>query len=327
MLGKCLTQQGAIVLEKKFLISDTFESKSDAVFLLGDSAKTLKAVPNESVKLIITSPPYNLDKVYEDKKSLEDYFALIEPVIDECLRVLSQDGSLVWQVGNYVDKGEVFPLDILFYPYFKSKGLKLRNRVVWTFEHGLHGTKRLSGRYETLLWFTKSDTYTFNLDPIRIPSKYPGKRNYKPGPDYGKPSGNPLGKNPSDVWRILEKDWEALLWNIPNVKANHPEKLLHPCQFPIELVERCVFAMTNENDIVLDPYSGVGSAMLAALKNGRRAIGCEKEDQFMSLAKERVVQLENGSLPYRPMGKPIHKPTGKEKVSQRPEEWDLLSSS
>jgi hypothetical protein len=85
--------------------------------------------------------------------------------------------------------------------------------------------------------------------------------------------------------------------------------------------------MTNENDFVLDPYSGVGSAMLAALKNGRRAIGCEKEEQFMSLAKERVVQLESGALPYRPIGKPIHKPTGKEKVAQRPEEWDLLSNS
>lgn len=243
------------------------------------------------------------------------------------LRVLSVDGSLCWQVGNYVDKGEVFPLDILYYPYFKSKGLKLRNRIVWTFEHGLHGTKRLSGRYETMLWFTKSDSYTFNLDSIRIPAKYPGKRNYKPGPDYGKPSGNPLGKNPSDVWRILEQDWESLLWNIPNVKANHPEKLLHPCQFPIELVERCVFALTNESDIVLDPFSGVGSAMLAALKNGRKAIGCEKESDYVALAKDRVKQLENGTLPYRTLGKEIHKPTGKEKVAQRPAEWDLLSNS
>lgn len=311
------------MLTKTFNIQEKFSQDADAVFLLGDSASTLKSVPDSSVKLIITSPPYNLDKVYEDKKSLDDYFALVEPVINQCLRVLADDGSLCWQVGNYVDKGEVFPLDILYYPYFKAKGLKLRNRVVWTFEHGLHGTKRLSGRYETLLWFTKSDNYTFNLDSIRVPSKYPGKRNYKPGPDYGKPSGNPLGKNPSDVWRILEQDWESLLWNIPNVKSNHPEKLLHPCQFPIELVERCVLAMTNSGDIVLDPYSGVGSSMIAALKNDRRAIGCEKEVSFMDLAKERVKQLESGTLPYRPLGKPIHKPSGKEKVSQRPIEWDV----
>ena len=306
----------------KYKISDKFNETSQAVFLKGDSAKTLKTVPDGAVKLIITSPPYNLDKEYEDKNSLDDYFGLIEPVIDELLRVLSPTGSLCWQVGNYVNKSEVYPLDILYYPFFKSKGLKLRNRIVWTFEHGLHGTKRLSGRYETMLWFTKGDSYTFNLDNIRVPSKYPGKRNYKPGPNYGKPSGNPLGKNPSDVWRILENDWESLLWNIPNVKANHPEKTIHPCQFPIELVERCVLALTDENDFVLDPFSGVGSAMLAALKNNRRAIGCEKEEQYIAIAKERVQQLESGALPYRTLGKPIHQPTGKEKVSQRPLEWD-----
>lgn len=315
------------MIDKSYSVSDSYSTNADAIFLLGDSSETLKQVPDKSVKLIITSPPYNLDKVYEDKKSLDDYFALIEPVIEQLMRVLSDDGSLCWQVGNYVDKGEVYPLDILYYPYFKSKGLKLRNRVVWTFEHGLHGTKRLSGRYETLLWFTKSDSYTFNLDSIRVPSKYPGKRNYKPGPNYGKPSGNPLGKNPSDVWRILEQDWESLLWNIPNVKANHPEKLMHPCQFPIELVERCVLAMTNEGDFVLDPFSGVGSSMLAALKNGRKAIGCEKEAEYMQLAKERVIQLESGVLPYRQLGKPVHKATGNEKVAQRPIEWDLPNNS
>lgn len=315
------------MIDKSYSVSDSYSTNADAIFLLGDSSETLKQVPDKSVKLIITSPPYNLDKVYEDKKSLDDYFALIEPVIEQLMRVLSDDGSLCWQVGNYVDKGEVYPLDILYYPYFKSKGLKLRNRVVWTFEHGLHGTKRLSGRYETLLWFTKSDSYTFNLDSIRVPSKYPGKRNYKPGPNYGKPSGNPLGKNPSDVWRILEQDWESLLWNIPNVKANHPEKLMHPCQFPIELVERCVLAMTNEGDFVLDPFSGVGSSMLAALKNGRKAIGCEKEAEYMQLAKERVIQLESGVLPYRQLGKPVHKATGNEKVAQRPIEWDFPNNS
>jgi adenine-specific DNA-methyltransferase len=309
-------------LFKIFNITSDYSENSDAIFLQGDSAKTLESLPDNSVKLIVTSPPYNLNKAYEDKNSLDEYFLLIEPVINQLIRVLSNEGSLCWQVGNYVDKGEVFPLDIFYYPYFKNKGLKLRNRIVWTFEHGLHGSKRLSGRYETLLWFTKSDTYTFNLDSIRVPSKYPGKRNSTPGPDYGKPTGNPLGKNPSDVWKILENDWESLLWNIPNVKSNHPEKTLHPCQFPIELVERCVLALTNKGDYVLDPFSGVGSSMLAALKNERKAIGCEKDIEYINIAKDRVKMLENGVLPYRQLGKPIHQPTGKEKVSQRPIEWD-----
>lgn len=305
-------------------VSDNYDINSNAVFLKGDSAETLKNVPDGSVKLIITSPPYNLNKAYEDKKGLKEYFEEIEPVIQQLMRVLASDGSLCWQVGNYVENGEVFPLDMYFYPYFKEHGLKLRNRVIWHFDHGLHAKNRLSGRYETLLWFTKSNDYTFNLDPIRVPSKYPGKRNYKPGENYGKPSGNPLGKNPSDIWKILERDWEHLLWDIPNVKANHPEKTIHPCQFPIELVERCVLAFTNENDWVLDPFSGVGSAMLAALKQDRKAIGCEKEPQYIELAKERVRKFESGALPYRQIGKPVHKPSGFEKVAQRPKEWDKI---
>lgn len=299
----------------------TFNPKANAIVAPGDCLTNLSQAPDGFAKLIITSPPYNIGKVYEKATKLHDYLAAIEPILDELVRVLSPEGSLCWQVGNYVEKGEVFPLDIFYYPFFKERGLRLRNRIVWHFDHGLHASKRFSGRYETLLWFTKTDSYTFNLDAVRVPSKYPGKTNYKPGPDYGKFSGNPLGKNPSDIWRIVLHDWEVALWNIPNVKANHPEKTIHPCQFPIELVERCVLALTNEGDWLLDPFSGVGSAMLAALKNKRRAMGCEKEEQYVELAKQRIADLYSGALRYRQLGKPVHQPSGREKVSQVPLEW------
>ncbi len=302
-------------------IAAGFRPDAEAVIAPGDCLATLRQLPAEFAQLIITSPPYNIGKVYEKATNLPEYLAAIEPILDELVRVLSPVGSLCWQVGNYVEEGEVFPLDIYYYPFFKKRGLQLRNRIVWHFDHGLHASKRFSGRYETLLWFTKTDEYTFNLDPVRVPSKYPGKTHFKPGPNYGKPSGNPLGKNPSDIWRIVAQDWETALWNIPNVKANHPEKTLHPCQFPIELVERCVLALTNESDWVLDPFSGVGSALLAALKHQRRAIGCEKEAEYIELAHQRIHALYSGNLPYRQLGKPVHQPTGREKVAQRPLEW------
>lgn len=302
-------------------VSDRYDPTAEAALFPGDSAQTLETVPDNAVKLIITSPPYNLGKAYEQATHLEEYLDNLNPVVDHLVRVLSDDGSLCWQVGNYVEKSEIFPLDIFYYPYFKSRGLKLRNRIVWYFGHGLHASKRFSGRYEVLLWFTKSDSYTFNLDSVRVPSKYPGKTNYKLGTDYGKPSGNPLGKNPSDIWELMQHEWETGLWCIPNVKANHPEKTMHPCQFPIELVERCVLALTNEGDRVLDPFSGVGSAILAALRNKRKAIGCEKEEQYNQIAKRRIEDFYAGRLHYRPLGKPVHQPTGREKVSQVPEEW------
>jgi adenine-specific DNA-methyltransferase len=302
-------------------VSSQFNRKSRAIILEGDAAETLKSVPDQTVKLIITSPPYNIGKAYETTTNLNDYLEKLTPIVDELIRVLADDGSICWQVGNYVEDSEIFPLDIFYYPFFKRHGLKLRNRIVWYFDHGLHASKRFSGRYEVLLWFTKSDAYTFNLDNVRVPAKYPGKTHYKPGANYGKPSGNPLGKNPSDIWKIVQHDWETGLWCIPNVKANHTEKTIHPCQFPIELVERCVLALTNKNDYILDPFSGVGSALLGALRNERKGIGCEKESEYVEIAKQRIADFYAGNLAYRPLGKPVHQPTGREKVAQVPQEW------
>ncbi|MSQ02713.1 MAG: site-specific DNA-methyltransferase [Myxococcales bacterium] len=293
-----------------------------ATLIEGDTLEQLRRIPDGCVTLAITSPPYNIGKEYETRVALGRYLDGLRPIIAEVHRVLSSAGSVAWQVGNFVHDGEVFPLDIWCYPLFKAAGFKLRNRIVWHFDHGLHATHRLSGRYETLLWFTKGDDYTWNLDPIRVPSKYPGKRKYKPGPDYGRPSGNPLGKNPSDIWELMIHEWEVGLWDIPNVKANHPEKTLHPCSFPIELVERCVLSMTNPGDLVLDPFSGVGSAMLAALKTGRRAAGIDREPRYLDEARRRIAMLADGRLPYRTLGKPVHVPRGTEKVAQTPDEWN-----
>jgi DNA modification methylase len=302
-------------------ISESLADQAQATLLFGETLNRLHDLADGSVKLVITSPPYNIGKEYETQVELEHYLDWLKPIAAEIFRVLADGGSLCWQVGNFVEDSEVFPLDMFFYPIFKRLGLKLRNRIIWHFDHGLHASKRLSGRYETLLWFTKGEKYTFNLDPIRVPSKYPGKRNFKPGPNHGKPSGNPLGKNPSDIWKLMIQEWEVGLWNIPNVKANHPEKTLHPCQFPIELVERCVLAFTNEGDMVLDPFTGVASAMLAALKRNRLAIGIDRDRGYLVEAKRRIEMLASGTLPYRPLGKPVYVPTGKDSVSQIPKEW------
>lgn len=301
-------------------IETVFKPDAEIVLFSGDVAEFVSQIPDNSVALIVTSPPYNLGKEYEDRVSIEQYLKTQAALIAQLYRILRKDGSICWQVGNFVEDGEVYPLDILYYPLFKELGMQLRNRIIWKFGHGLHASRRFSGRYETILWFTKSDQYIFNLDAVRVPSKYPGKRHYK-GPNKGKPSGNPLGKNPSDVWEILTQEWEEMVWDIPNVKSNHPEKTIHPCQFPIELVERCVLALTNEGDWVFDPYMGVGSALIAALMHNRRAMGCDKETSYVEVARQRILSYFNGTLRYRPLGKPIYQPTGREKVSQIPEEW------
>lgn len=292
----------------------------------GDCLKALKKLDDGSVKLVVTSPPYNVGKEYEVKQSIEAYLDTQKKIIRELVRVTADDGSICWQVGNYVNKGEIFPLDIFYYSIFKELGLKLRNRIIWHFGHGLHASNRFSGRYETVLWFTKSDDYTFNLDPVRVPSKYPGKRHFK-GPKKGQLSGNPKGKNPSDIWEILQKDWDRQLWNIPNVKSNHPEKTAHPCQFPVELVERFVLALTDEGDTVLDPFVGVGSTVIASLKNDRKSIGIDREKEYLAAAEERVQNFLNGTLKLRSMSQTIHKPKKTDKVAQMPEEWKRLENN
>lgn len=289
----------------------------------GDSLNVLKEFEDGKFDLIITSPPYNIGKSYETKMSIEKYLETQEEIISELVRTLSDTGNLCWQVGNYVDKGEIFPLDIYYYPIFKKFGLKLRNRIIWHFGHGLHASNRFSGRYETILWFSKTNDYIFNLDNVRVPSKYPGKLHFK-GDKKGLPSGNPLGKNPSDIWDIVANDWETVMWNIPNVKSNHPEKTEHPCQFPIELVERCVLALTNENSWVLDPFAGVGSTVIAAIKHNRNAVGIEKEPEYCEIANQRIRDLKDGILKMRPIDKPIYEPTGRDKVSQVPPSWSQL---
>ena len=305
---------------RQITVSDTYDTDVDVVLFDGDCSDLLKDIPSSSVDLVVTSPPYNIGKKYEKKTSLQSYLKNLEPVIEELIRVLTATGSLCWQVGNYIQKGEVFPLDIYFYEIFKRFDLKLRNRIIWRFNHGLHCTKRFSGRYEVILWFTKSDDYVFNLDPVRIPAKYPGKRHFK-GPKKGQPSGNPLGKNPSDIWDIVLHDWEEGVWDIPNVKANHPEKTEHPCQFPVELVQRCVLALTQPEGTVLDPYCGVGSTIIAALQHDRKAIAAEQDANYTTITRERLQQFVQDKLPLRPLGKPIHKPTEKDRIAQIPLEW------
>jgi DNA modification methylase len=299
----------------------------DLRLLQADVSTALDLIEDGSIQLVLTSPPYNLRKIYErdTAMSLDEYVTWLTPIVHEICKKVAAGGSVCWQIGNFVHEGEVFPLDYYFYNMFLSQGFKLRNRIIWRFNFGLHANKRLSGRYETLLWFTKSDEYVFNLDPIRVPQLYPGKRHSaKKGQEKaGKPSGNPLGKNPSDFWTFSADDCfnENPIWEIPNVKANHPEQTIHPCQFPHELAERCVLAFSSVGDVVLDPFVGAGTSAVAAIKAGREAIGIDRSADYISLTHKRVLALRNGGLSLRQSGKDVRRPITSEKVSQVPEEW------
>lgn len=309
-----------------YAISDSYVPGFDLLLGMNDSLEFLKSIPPSSVKLIVASPPYNVGKAYENRIGMDEYLTYQEKIAKECVRILRDDGNIAWEVGNYVSHKEIYPLDFFYYQIFKELNkMKMRNRIIWRVEHGLHASLRFSGRYETISWFTKTDNYTFNLDPVRIPQKYPGKRHHR-GEKYGMPSCNPLGKNPGDVWDIVLHDWEEQIWNIPNVKAYHPERTNHPAQFPIELVQRLILALTNEEDTILDPYGGVGSSALAAIILNRKAISVDREPEYITTTVERFRYLAEGSLKVRNIGTKIYQPNGREKVCKVPEEFLTLSA-
>ena len=278
------------------------------VIYADDVEKYLDSLPEKPIfDLVITSPPYDIGKEYEKMMPIEEYISWQKRIIEKiCLR-LKDTGSICWEVGSIIQNGVVMPLDYEFAPIFKEIGLQLRNRIVWHFGHGLQCKKRFSGRYEVILWYSKTDDYVFNLDPVRIPAKYPGKKAYR-GPNKGKLSGNPLGKNPEDVW------------DIPNVKGNHVEKTEHPCQLPVGLVERLILALSNEGGLVFDPFSGVSSTGVAALLHDRKYIGCELERKYAEIGVNRLKETVKGTVKYRPFDKPIFD-AGTSRLSKIPEEW------
>jgi adenine-specific DNA-methyltransferase len=291
------------------------QSPKGNIALLNEDASTfLSALPEGSVDLFICSPPYFIGKEYDRSAEVADFQKEHEALLPLLVRALKPGGSLCWQVGSHVRSKRVIPLDVIVYNVFAaSSELALRNRIIWTFGHGTHAARRFSGRYETILWFTKGDDYYFDLDGVRVPQKYPGKRHYR-GPKKGDFSGNPAGKNPSDIWEI------------PNVKSLHIEKTAHPCQFPVALVQRCIRSMTPSGGLVVDPFMGSGSSAVAAVLEQRSFMGCDIESKYVKIAKRRVKLAKQGETVHRPLEKPILVPNGSHAVSKAPAHFHSTGS-
>lgn len=243
--------------------------------LLGDCRELLAKLPDASVDLVVSSPPYNIGKEYEVKKGLQHYLDEQTEVLKECYRVLKPTGSIFWQVGSFSHKGTLVPLDIKFFPILEEMGMQPRNRIVWVRQHGLHATKKFSARHETILWFTKTDNFHFDLDAIRVPQKWQNKKSFR-GENKGELTCNPDGKNPGDVWVFQ------------NVKHNHEEQTIHPAQFPEGLIARIMLASTPKGGMVLDPYMGTGTVAVVARDHDRHFVGAELDADYHSVAVRRL---------------------------------------
>ena len=240
----------------------------------------MSELPDKSVSLMVTSPPYNINidygnkwdkgklveskgKKYVDNLEEEEYRAMLSAVIEETKRVLKDDGEIWFNIKNrYKNEAIIPPFWIM--EFFKD--MYLKNIIIWNFDWGGSTNKRFCSRYEYVFFFTKKKSdYTFNLEDVKIPAL-----NYRP--DRYKSQ----LKNPTDVW------------NISLVSGNSPERTEHPAQYPEELIERIIKVGTNPGDLVLDPFMGSGTTAVVAKKLGRNYVGYEIEPSFIKIAEKRL---------------------------------------
>ena len=230
----------------------------------GDTLKEITKIETESIDLIITDPPYNMDKAdWDSYGSAEEFADWMELWLKECFRVLKQHGSIY-----------VFGLNrMLSHVQMRMEkiGFKYKNWIIWDTVQGAGGGLWVN-RQEAILYFSKSDTPFENKDAIKLYRAEENIREYK-GKTYE-------FKNPSNIWRF------------PVVDDKSADRTTHPTQKPVELIERMIKANSKEDDTILDCFMGSGTTGVAAMKNRRRSIGFEMEKEYVSIAKDRFEKVE-----------------------------------
>lgn len=245
----------------------------------GDCRELLKTIPDNSVTLVVTSPPYNIGKKYgkySDKISLEEWKELINDVTKEIYRILKPNGSFFLNLspiplGN--DK-EILPLPYIGYDIMKENNFKIRNIITWTFNNMQNCTNRLSGRYENIVWGVKDlNNYIFNLDEIRIPYITKNDKRLVGG----------IGRNPTDVWYFDRVN------NMTKKKLD----LTHPTIYPLPMIVRILKMSSNIGDTILDPFAGSGTSLVAAKILNRKAIGFELDTKYKNECERRLATEGN----------------------------------
>jgi len=233
---------------------------------IGDCINILKDIDTESVDLIVTDPPYNLSKDYgnnEDNLNHNEYLSFSREWLTEAKRVLKESGTI------YIFMGVRY-ISYIYVILEQELGFQFNSWITWTYTQGIGKTKGFSSRHDDILMFTKSNKFKFNLDPIRVPQKYYRSIN------------NMRGANPGNVWEFS---------HIHYCQANRQD---HPTQKPEALFERMILASSDENDVVLDPFCGLGTSLRVCQQLNRCGIGIDINENYVSMTKERLSQPFNG---------------------------------
>jgi adenine-specific DNA-methyltransferase len=249
--------------------------KNNQKIIIGDCRKELKNIKSKSISTIVTSPPYNINKnygKYKDNVNFEEWEKLIDQVFKQAKRVLKDNGSFFLNVSPVPNKKtkEIIPLDAICYQIGKKNNFYLRNSIIWHFNNMQNCTNRLSGRWESILWFVKDiNNYIFNLKKIKIP--YITKNDKRLNPNGG--------RNPTDVWYFNRVN------NMTKIKLGIETV---PTMYPIPMIERIIKMSTNENDQILDPFVGSGTTLIACANLKRRGIGIDIDKKYRKIIEKRL---------------------------------------
>jgi adenine-specific DNA-methyltransferase len=246
--------------------------------VLGDCLDLFPKVVDDSVQTIHTSPPYNIARDYNgynDKLSRKDYLDFIESVLRECKRVLVPGGALFWQTGYTTERSEyITPLDHLMFDLFQELGFRLKDRIIWRYWGGMAFKSKFTNKHETILWWIKPTHGTskskFNVFPVREATKFHDSRN------------NLFGRNPGNVWEV------------DRVAFGSYDQTSHIAVFPEEISDRIILATTDENDLVLDPFSGSGTVCKVAKSRNRHFLGFEISPHYHAESARRVSSQATG---------------------------------
>ncbi|MDW2907996.1 site-specific DNA-methyltransferase [Mesomycoplasma ovipneumoniae] len=229
--------------------------------ICGNAIEELKKIESKSINLIVTDPPYNLNKDYgnnKDNLEFEEYLEFSRQWLTEAKRVLKDDGTI------YIFMGMRY-ISYIYCILEKELNMHFNSWITWFYTQGIGKTKGFSPRHDDILMFTKHKSkFTFNLDDIRVPQKFYRSIN------------NMTGSNPGNVWQFSHMHY-----------CNKNRKK-HPTQKPEALYERMILASSNENDIVLDPFVGSGTMLRVCQQTNRRGIGIEINEEYVRMCKERL---------------------------------------
>jgi site-specific DNA-methyltransferase (adenine-specific) len=255
--------------------------------ICGDATQEMSKLPDACIDLLIADPPYNLGKDYGnnfDQKAWRDYETFSQNWLAEASRLLKPSGSI------YIFMGVRF-ISKLFLMLEEEFKLNFNGWITWHYTQGMGRKTGFSPRHEDILYFTKSDQFTFNLDDVRVPQKYYRERN------------NMAGANPGDVWQFS------------HVHYCSAEREPHPTQKPEALMERIIKASSHPGDLVLDPFVGSGTTCRVAQILGRNWLGIDVNPEYISMSQKRIETVFEGfdSLDPRVNRTPKDLPTSNSK--------------